>query len=240
MWAVTCDTCPSRRRALRIRIVGDLVLLNLLVLVLVSAILVFPSSVVRTILGLPFVLLFPGYVLMAVLRPGKEEGDGIQRLALSLGLSLAIVPLIGLALNFTPWGISPESLLSSIAAFTLGMSVVAWRRRRRLLSPETSDTWPGLRIRGWRGSGWDKGLSVLLAVSIVGTIAVVGYVIAKPLTAERFSELAIVVAIVAKVKDEFNRRALSVEVGRYLIMPKPNPMVPIKARSAVTESRVEP
>jgi len=36
----------------------------------------------------------------------SREGidDGIERVALSFGLSIAIVPLIGLVLNFTPWG----------------------------------------------------------------------------------------------------------------------------------------
>jgi len=34
----------------------------------------------------------------------REGIDGIERVALSFGLSIAIVPLIGLVLNFTPWG----------------------------------------------------------------------------------------------------------------------------------------
>ncbi len=32
----------------------------------------------------------------------KNDLDGIERLALSFGLSIAVVPLIGLGLNFTP------------------------------------------------------------------------------------------------------------------------------------------
>jgi len=37
-------------------------------------------------------------------RHTVEGIDGIERVALSFGLSIAIVPLIGLVLNFTPWG----------------------------------------------------------------------------------------------------------------------------------------
>jgi len=33
------------------------------------------------------------------LFPGKDDLDGIERIALSFGLSIAVVPLLGLALN---------------------------------------------------------------------------------------------------------------------------------------------
>ena len=98
---------------MRIRIAIDLILLNLLALVLVLVFFFSTADIIRIILGIPLVLFFPGYVLMAALYPRKDQIDGIQRLAFSLGLSLAIVPLIGLVLNATPWGISPEPLLSS-------------------------------------------------------------------------------------------------------------------------------
>lgn len=173
---------------MRSRIVDDLVLLNLLVLALVFAILFFPSNVARVILGLPFVLFFPGFVLVAALYPRKNHLEGVQRLALSLGLSIAVVSLIGLALNGTPWGITLESVLYSIAAFVLAMSVVAWIRRRALPSPERSGWGFRLKMPAWQGSRWDKGLSVLLAVSVVGTLAVAGYVIVKPKVGERFTE----------------------------------------------------
>ncbi|WP_157533238.1 DUF1616 domain-containing protein, partial [Haloferax profundi] len=67
----------------------------------------------RIILGLPYVLFVPGYAFIAALFPEAgtptEESDsstdqagidGIERVALSFGTSIAIVPLIGLVLNF--------------------------------------------------------------------------------------------------------------------------------------------
>ena len=62
----------------------------------------FTSGGFRIVLSLAFVLFFPGYTLIAALFPAKGRLDGIERVALSFGLSLAVVPLIGLALNFTP------------------------------------------------------------------------------------------------------------------------------------------
>lgn len=60
------------------------------------------STALRIIFGIPLVLFLPGYALIAALFPGKNDLDTIERIALSFGLSIAIVPLIGLALNFTP------------------------------------------------------------------------------------------------------------------------------------------
>jgi len=54
---------------------------------------------IRIILGLPLVLFLPGYSLITALFPGKDDLDGIARIALSFGLSIAITPLLGLALK---------------------------------------------------------------------------------------------------------------------------------------------
>ena len=62
------------------------------------------ESMVRNILGLPLVLFLPGYALIAALFPAKSDLDGIERTALSFGLSIAVVPLIGLGLNYYSLG----------------------------------------------------------------------------------------------------------------------------------------
>jgi uncharacterized membrane protein len=48
------------------------------------------------------VLFFPGYTLISALFPRKDSLSGVERLALSFGLSIAVVPLIGLILNYMP------------------------------------------------------------------------------------------------------------------------------------------
>lgn len=120
---------------MRIKIGNGLLPLNLLVIVLGVAIIFFPSRVLQIVLGIPFILFFPGYVLMTGLFPKKGMG-GVERVALSLGLSIAVVPLIGLILNYTLWGIRLESILYSTASFIFIMSIVAWVRRRRLWEGE--------------------------------------------------------------------------------------------------------
>ena len=48
------------------------------------------DTVIRNILGVPLVLFLPGNSLIAALFPAKCDIDGIERIALSFGLSIAI------------------------------------------------------------------------------------------------------------------------------------------------------
>lgn len=172
----------------------------------------------RLVLGLPFVLFIPGYAFVAALFPEAGEGpvadrgvvteadgepvdqtgdrgiDGIERVALSFGLSIAVVPLIGLILNFTPWGIRLMPILASLSAFTLAAVVLAAARRQEL-PEEDRFTVP---YREWAGAGQaelfepdsraDAGLNVLLVLSILLATSSVGYAVLVPQQGESFSE----------------------------------------------------
>lgn len=176
---------------LRIKIGNGLLPLNLLVIVL-AVIIIFPlSDVLRIILGTPFVFFFPGYALVAALFPKKEGVGGIERVALSFGLSIAVVPLIGLIINATPWGIALESSLYSITSFIFITSIIAWLRWRRLPASERFNIEFQMTMLGWGRSAWDKALSLVLALTLLGSLATVGYVIAVPKAGESFSELYI-------------------------------------------------
>jgi hypothetical protein len=83
----------------------------------------------RYLLGAAYVLFFPGFLLVEALYPKEEELSPLERLALSIGLSLAIVPLIGLVLNYTPFGIRLWPVLYSLAVYMLAISFIAsWRK----------------------------------------------------------------------------------------------------------------
>jgi len=88
----------------------------------------------RYILGSIFVLYLPGATLIEALYPREEDLSPLERLALSIGLSLAVVPLIGLILNYTPWGIRLEPIIISLTLFTLSMTIIAsWRKYKELM-----------------------------------------------------------------------------------------------------------
>jgi len=116
-------------------------LLAIIIFVIVAAIFVMVPPLnetpVRAVLGFPLVLFAPGYVLVSALFPKEEELDGIERLALSIGLSICVVVFIGLGLNYTPWGIRLKPILLSITAFTLIFTAItAFRRMRCQADPD--------------------------------------------------------------------------------------------------------
>ena len=74
----------------------------------------------------------PGYSLIAALFPRKDDLDGIERIALSFGLSIAITPLLGLALNYTPFGIRLSPVLIVLSIFTISLAIGAYVRRCRI------------------------------------------------------------------------------------------------------------
>ncbi len=170
----------------------------------------------RVVLGLPFVLFAPGYTFIAALFPeagsgpvgddgddgdgttGIREGsgiDGIERVALSFGTSIVIVPLIGLVLNFTPWGIRLVPVMVSVGGFTLVAAAVASHRRNELPADEQF----AVPYREWLVTGRaelfhpetrvDKALNILLVVSLLVAVGSVGYAVAVPKQGEAFTEL---------------------------------------------------
>lgn len=152
----------------------------------------FTSGALRIALGLLFVLFFPGYTLLSALFPRRGSLGGIERITLSLGLSLAVTPLIGLILNYTPWGISLYPVLISVTVFILVASVVAWYRQQKLLPAERFSITVNISLPQWRKTGgMDKVLVTSLVVFILVALGSLGYLIAIPKESERFTEFYI-------------------------------------------------
>jgi hypothetical protein len=84
----------------------------------------FPLVYARYILGSIFVLWLPGYTFIKALFPEKEL-DSIERVALSIGMSLALVPITGLLLNYTPWGIRLTPITISLLTLTFTFATAA-------------------------------------------------------------------------------------------------------------------
>jgi hypothetical protein len=91
----------------------------------------YPFVYARYVLGAIFVLWLPGYTLIKALFPTKEI-DHIERIALSIGMSLALVPITGLLLNYTPWGIRLMPINLSLLALTLTLATAALLREYQL------------------------------------------------------------------------------------------------------------
>jgi len=95
---------------------------------------------VAVVVGLPFVLLVPGYALVSAVFPGAGETapmpDGttswLGRLGLSVGGSVVAIAAVGGLLDFTVWGFQREAVVAGLGLFTLAATVVAWYRRVQL------------------------------------------------------------------------------------------------------------
>ena len=92
----------------------------------------FTSGPVRIIVSFLCLLFFPGYALLSALFPKQGDIGMAERIALSFGVSMAALPIIGLFLNFTPWGIKLMPVLVSVAAFTLMAAAIGFIRELAL------------------------------------------------------------------------------------------------------------
>jgi len=154
----------------------------------------YPDSFLRKALGLAFILFFPGYVFITALFPNRKELDNLERLALSFGLSIAIVPLIGLGLNYTPWGISIIPILVSLTIFNVAFALVAIYRRAKAFEPWVP--WITLeRIKEeleWESSSrLNKALTVILIAAIITSVGTLAYGVTHPKPGEAFTEFYI-------------------------------------------------
>lgn len=167
------------------------ILLCLLASIILLALVLFPvDDILRIIFGLPFILFIPGYVLVFVLFPAKKTDRGIdtlERLALSFGLSIAVVPLIGLLLNYTPWGIRLQPILFTVFFFILIIGILGIYRWRKI-DPEERFTIPLTITIPKQENKIDQALTIILILAIIIVIASLIYVITVPKTGETFTE----------------------------------------------------
>lgn len=143
-------------------------------------------QVVRIVLGLPFILFIPGYVLVFALFPGRDIST-IERVALSFGLSIAVVPLVGLALNYTPWGIRLEPILTSLVVLVFILSAIGWYRWHRLSLKKRFFVSVDIHLPKAE-SKVENVLTMVLVISILVTLFLLAYIIVTPRVGESFTE----------------------------------------------------
>ena len=170
----------------------ELILIMALTLLLVPLALL-TTGPLRIVIGLLFILFFPGYTVIAALFPKKGSLDAIERVALSFGLSIAVVSLIVLILNYTPWGIRLDPILICITVFIFIASFIALYRRLRLPEEHRFEPHPRLKLPRWgRWSKLDKALLGVLLISMMVGIGALAYAVTTPKVGEMFTEFYIV------------------------------------------------
>lgn len=176
----------------------------------------FRATPLQILLGLPFVLFLPGYALISALFPResaplvsdsedsattasplrwrqKRGLTGLERLFLSFGFSAAIVPVIGLMLNFSPWGIRVVPYFLATSGFIVVATLIAAYRRGQL-AQEDRFTVPFGR---WAArvyatiqptSRTDAVVNVILTIALVMALVGVSMAVTVPNQSEPYSE----------------------------------------------------
>lgn len=152
-----------------------------------------PLPMLRLLLGLAFVLFVPGYTLQAALFPRADDLDGPERLALSFGLSIAVIPPIALVLDRLPWGIRLWPIVISLSLFILACSAVAWYRRRRLPEEERFVLTVEVDVKGWWAAQdrTNRVLYGILALALTTAFLSALAIVVLPKPGERFTEFYI-------------------------------------------------
>lgn len=168
--------------------------------------LLFRPGVYRTpvaaALGIPLLFFVPGYALVSFLFPATTPDDaaadrtlagmtrhghglgGVERIALGFGVSVAFLPVLGVAIAASPWSIGPATVLLSVSGFAVACAIGAMIRRLR----RPADRRFSLPLRAWtasaRGLGGqsfgDAVLNLGLAAAVVVALAAVGFAVAAP------------------------------------------------------------
>ncbi len=177
----------------------DLKLILVLTIVSVAFVLIpyLNDTLLRTAIGLIFLLLVPGYAFIAALFPGKEGIDAIERVALSLAVNLVLVGLIGVGLNLSSWGVSVVSVVLSLMCLTLICIGAAWIRRQQLLPADrfNVDFASVLRLQHRLLPEADvqlnRSIAAVFIVALTISAATIAYIMVAPPQRETFTEFYI-------------------------------------------------
>ncbi len=176
-----------------------------------------PESIVRAVVVVPLALFAPGYALVALtfperygtrsaslesdrnpLREWASDQQGLSplgRFTLSVGVSIVVVPVTVLVLNFVT-GVYLTPILVAVSAETVAFAVLALAARRRLpaeerFTPHPSVLFgresprpggqPNLGGSGSSSSALTRPMGVLLVVSVVALFGSVAFAAALPM-----------------------------------------------------------
>jgi len=152
-------------------------------------------------------LFLPGYALVSVLFPGAKRTEGdradpdtirpagvdvLERLGLSLVLSLALVPTAVLLLPVTPWGLGTEPIAASLGLFTIVFAQIGVVRRlqtppsaRFVVSPVDAMG----RLRRQNTLATVASMVLVAAIGLAVSAVLVGFLV--PASAGGFTELGL-------------------------------------------------
>ena len=141
-----------------------------------------------------FMLFLPGYSIMAILFPRKNDLKAIKRLELSFIWSITIVLLSGIIFKYITSGGILTSTILYISIFTLFIQPISYLVRKDIsesFSIGLTELFKSYKSSFNDKSQIDKIISIVLVIFIIFAISTTAYVIASPKDAEKYTEFYI-------------------------------------------------
>ena len=158
-------------------------------------------AALRIPLGFLFIFFVPGYALVSALFPRDVAFENhatngllptpLERIVLSVGLSLTLVPLVGLGLTLVSQPLGPRSILLSLGAVTLAGVAIAAIRRFRTLPHERFHVTPVRALSLTFQYSTANAVNLLLVFAIALTVAGIGVAVVDSGDGDSYTELFI-------------------------------------------------
>jgi len=156
------------------------------------------SETLRVVVAGAFLLFVPGYAVVAALFSRAGQLSLLERGVFSVGASLALVTLLGILLDRTPWGLELWSVLLGQLLVVGVLLAAAEAHRQRLPVAERAAPYVELRsllARVWRRrdavGGGSRAVEVLLVIAVLASVGATAYAVAVPLPSQQFTELSV-------------------------------------------------
>lgn len=173
------------------RVPTDLVVVILATVAVDLGLLWLAPGPARFLLALPLLFVFPGYALVSGLFPSTAsvrgvDLDGLERVALSVPASIAVLVAVGLATTGAGAVLVAENVLAALSLVVLWGAFVTFLRRRRVpddrrYDPTVTGAVSGVRSAAARvDGGAETGATLALAGAMVVAAATVGIGLAVP------------------------------------------------------------
>jgi len=169
----------------------------------------------RAILAMPLLFFAPGYALVATIYLRCADCDRdvvsdreriadtdtglhvIERVFLSIGMSVAVLPILGVVTWATVGGVSTDIVLFGVSTFTLGAIAVATFRRTSLNADEQFCIRPSRgvsRFRNWLVGPLTRetAVNVLLVGAVVLSVTTLMFAFLVPVAGESYTSTMLV------------------------------------------------
>ncbi|MFC4541762.1 DUF1616 domain-containing protein [Halosolutus amylolyticus] len=170
------------------------------------------SSLVRAAIAGPLLFFVPGYVLVSLCFPRStpvtatatdrptlfvqtRSIDDAGRVALSFGTSFALLPLLGLVVASTPWGVTDGTVLGVIGGLALVGTCLAIGRRLAVPSVDRYHVGFARRFDAARAAIFETrspvhtAINVAIVLSMILAVTTVGYALVAPQQGEEYTNL---------------------------------------------------